>query len=832
MMRKAVIVKSVWLFFLLFQADHLLGQVKLSGYIKDTHSDESIPFASVQFKNTGQGKLSDSSGHFQFNLSRWPSDTIVITYAGFQDQFIRIDTSLNEVDLVVNMERGKASTEVIVRGRINRGLLLWRRIVKNKPTNDRRNFDNFSYELYNKLEIDLNKINKEKLQKGFIPPKPFKFILNNVDTSSEEHPFLPVYLTETISDYYFQSDPKKTREVIRANKTIGVKNESFSRLLGGMYQNINVYKNFIPVFDLNFVSPISDNGDNYYNYKVPDTQFIAGKRYFHLVFYPKRKGGNTFQGDAWIADSTYAVQKMNLRLSPGANVNFVEKLSLVQEYELVGDSVWVLAKDKFIVDFALKAVPTLYFIGRKTTTYKKVIINDSSVTKVLATDRLKETIEMNNSAMEQPDSFWQNNRHEALSANEEKFYAIADTLLRMPAFEKFKETINFLGTGYKNIGNYQIGPWFNWVSGNIYEGMRVRFDVGTNRHFSKKIYFSTYLAYGFKDQKFKGKFETLYLLKKKPRSHIYAMYKNDMDYGQTYYDEIAYDNIFALAFRKTQVPIKLIKIEQVQLEYFKEWKNGFSVTLTGHRKLFDPIINLPDKEAYYDPKNKGETFNNFEVSVKLRFAYLEQHLENTFFRSSLGSDYPITEIRLARGIPGILNSSYKYTKLNVSVSDFQKLPPFGSIYYNVYAGKVFGTLPYMLLSIAPGNEIYYYNKYAFNLMNRYEYLMDRYAGATIEHNIGSGIFRYMPFNKFLKWRQFWNAKLLWGDLSEANKTLNFQNGHPFKSLDGKPYLEIGTGIDNILRFLRLDLVWRVLPQPLPEARYQRFGIFGSFRVSF
>jgi hypothetical protein len=54
----------------------------------------------------------------------------------------------------------------------------------------------------------------------------------------------------------------------------------------------------------------------------------------------------------------------------------------------------------------------------------------------------------------------------------------------------------------------------------------------------------------------------------------------------------------------------------------------------------------------------------------------------------------------------------------------------------------------------------------------------------------------------------------------------------FTSLDGKMYVEMGTGIDNILKFFRLDLVWRVLPQPLPENNYQRFGVFGSFRIGF
>jgi hypothetical protein len=138
----------------------------------------------------------------------------------------------------------------------------------------------------------------------------------------------------------------------------------------------------------------------------------------------------------------------------------------------------------------------------------------------------------------------------------------------------------------------------------------------------------------------------------------------------------------------------------------------------------------------------------------------------------------------------------------------------------------------MLLNIAPGNEIYYYNKYAFNLMNRFEYIFDRYTGLNIEHNIGSGIFRILPQKRYLKLRQFWNAKMMWGSINAENSALNIRQHFPFTSLNGKTYLELGTGVDNILRFFRVDLVWRVAPQPLPVEGYKRFGVFGSFRFSF
>jgi hypothetical protein len=801
------------------------------GSIRDRHSEEPIPFATVRFHRTEFVKLGDSSGGFSFRLGRWPSDSLLFTYAGFEDTYVRIDTSLRDIALTVDMERARPATEVVVKGRINRGLLLWRRIVRNKPLNDRSRFSNFSYELYNKLEIDLNKVDRQRMEKGILPPKPFKFILENIDSTSGESPFLPLYLTETISDYYFQSDPRKTSEEIKASKTVGVRNESVTKLLGGMYQNVNVYSNFIPVFDLLFVSPLSDNGDAYYSYKVPDTQFVAGKRFFHLVFQPRNKGGNTFQGDAWIADSTYAVQKMNLRLSPGANVNFIEKLSLVQEFQKVNDSTWFLSKDKFVADFTLLGKKTLGFIGRKTTTYRNVTLNSSTVSSALKAERLQETVSLDDKALDRPDSFWTGSRHEPLDRNESSIYRMVDTLMRSPAFKTYSEWINFIGSGYRNLGNFQIGPWFNWVSYNIHEGYRTRFDLGTNSNFSKKIYLSGYLAYGFQDRALKGKIEGIYQFDKSPRHRIHAMWRDDIDFGQTYFDDVSFDNVFTLAVRKDQVPIKLIRIDHRMLEYFREWKNGFSVTLSANRKTYDPLLNLPEADAYPSPA-KGDPFNNFEVSLRLRYAYLEKFVETEFFRTSLGSDYPIVELRLSKGMPGVLRSGYDYTKLNLMVSDYKKIPPLGSLYYNLYAGRVFGTLPYMLLNIAPGNEIYYYNPYAFNLMNRYEYLMDRYAGLHVEHNVGNGVFRYLPFNRFLKFRQFWNVKMIWGDMSTANRDLNLKTGFGFAGLDGRTYAEIGTGIDNILRFFRLDLVWRLAPTPMPEERYKRFGVFGSFRVGF
>ncbi|MEI9811026.1 MAG: DUF5686 family protein [Bacteroidota bacterium] len=802
-------------------------QKMISGVVKDSHSEEGVAFASVKFRNTTTGRLTDSSGSFFFSLKEWPSDTLEITCVGYQPYFLVIDKSRDSATILINMERGTFNEGVKVKVKVNKGLLLWRKIVQHKPANNPYRFDNFSYELYNKLELDIKNINFHRLAK-FKPFRPAgELIKQNID-SSETGKYLPTYLTEAISDYYFQKKPLKRREVIKAANTNGIKNESMIKFLGGMDQVVNVYNNFIPIFDKQFVSPASDNGDLYYNYTVIDTQTMGSSRFYHLVFTPRRNGTNTFEGDGWIHAGTFAIQKMNLRLGKDANINFLETLSLIQEFTSLNDSTWFASKDKFVADISPIGKDKPGVIGRKTSTYRNIVVNDTSVETQLSNNKKLEEVISLPDAAEKDRSYWEESRHEELSSSEKGIIRMIDTLINAPVFQKFTNRLNFIATGYMNVGNFQIGPWYNWVTSNSWEGFRTRFDFGTNKHFDKKWWWHTYLAYGFGDKKLKGKGEVFYLPKKHPRFYLYGAYTNDLDFGQNYYGEVTQDNIFALAVRKQNIPLKFLKVKEKRFEFFNETRSGFSTLFSFTHKRYTPLKNLLSKDSFA-VVNGREPMTSAEVGIRFRFAYLEKFLETNFFRTSLGSPYPIGELTIARGFSGFLKSSYDYTKISGSVSDYIIIPPFGNISFQVYSGKTFGTLPYVLLDIAPGNELYYYNKYAFNMMNRFEFIHDQYAGINFEHNIGNGIFRLFPK---LKFRQFWTAKALWGSLSESNKALNFKDGNTFQTLDGKTYLEMGTGIDNIFRFLRIDLVWRLLPARLPKSTTERFGVFGSFRLSF
>src|ERR1700693_2672792 len=156
---------------LLFVSNGVRAQAKvLSGVILDIQSGESVPFASMRLVKNGYGKLSDSAGGFIFRFEQWPRDTLQISYVGFQPFSLVLGDSLynrkknDTIFVVINLLRANYINEVVVSRKVDFGLLLWRKIVKHKEFNDRYRFHNFSYELYNKLELDLNKINRDRIE--------------------------------------------------------------------------------------------------------------------------------------------------------------------------------------------------------------------------------------------------------------------------------------------------------------------------------------------------------------------------------------------------------------------------------------------------------------------------------------------------------------------------------------------------------------------------------------------------------------------------------------------------------------------------------------------
>jgi hypothetical protein len=845
-------VRKTAVSYLLFLCFLHIGLVALGqpgiirGKVINHFTKEPVPFASIYWKKAGFGITTDSIGMFQLRRSPQPADSLVVSYVGFVDVVQAISRGADTGLITLELDKLKLSQDVEVKSKFSKGLRWWKAVVAHKHQNDPYQYETYSYELYNKIEVDISNINRSYFEDKKLL-RPFAFMLEGVDSASEKKPFLPIYLTESLSDYYYSNNPSKFREEIKAAKVRGMKNESVLQFIGGLGQKVNMYRDYMQIFGKEFISPLSVIGDKFYNYRGADTQTIGGEKYFHLFFTPKSPGDNTFSGDCWIHSKNWGIRMINLNIFESANINYVNRLSVYQEFDLQTDSSWMFAKDKLIVDFSPLGKEKTTFIARRTSNYKNVHINDPVIAKKLALNSDKEVVTIDLGARQQTDAYWNENRHEKLSQNESHVYWLMDTIRTVPAFQQYMNTITFIVDGHKKFGMIEIGPWFKWISGNQLEKVRTRFDLGTTEKFSKTLRLHGYIAYGFQDAAFKGRFDVTYRIPGDKGITLFASYTHDLDNGRTRYndEDITTDNIFSQMIRRPNIRQKFLGVDEVKLMMTKQWKNKLSIQPFFTRTDYETHSPLLSRRQLLTHASQ-EALISSELGFKLRYAPGEMSLVSHRKDRKIKSSHPVYELRFAAGMPGVWGSNYRYERFGASISHATRIPRFGTLNYMLYGGKIFSdeALPFMLLEIHPGNEVYYYNRQSFNLMNRFEYISDRYAGISVEHNIEKKLLNLIPFMRKSNMRQFWNLKTVWGNLSDQNRGLNIQDyylEYRMRSLRGGFYTEIGTGFENIFKLLRVDLVWRHAPlRNIPpglnpmlfKSNTNDFGIFGSVRFQF
>lgn len=820
---------------LLGETNGLQAQSRIiHGTVINRSSKEIIPFASVSWKQTKKGGLTDSAGRFNLSSPGVEQDTLIVSHVGFKPAEIALSKD-DTATLLVELEL-KQFDGVVVSSRYNRGLLWWNKVVQQKDINDPNNFNSCSYQLYKKLEVGLNNVNREKLTNGLL--KPFEFVLDNMDTSGSQ-PYLPVYMTETLSRCFSSNNPTKKREEILAVQINGVKSDIVLQYIEGITHKINVYENSITLFGKDFISPFSDHADAWYNFRAADTLVRDSKNYLHLFFTPKHEGENTFSGDCWLYSPTWAVQKITLEMSPSANINYVSRLTISQEFTQQGGRAWVFSKDKIVASISLRKRDKQTLLVHQTITYKNVHINEPAIEALLNNNTEAEQVSVDDSARIRSTSYWQQERPEPLAISEQNVYKMIDTLTGLPLFKKYTNTLGFIAGGCKKMGIIEIGPWYKWVSASQLEKWRLRFDLGTTGQFSQSLYLHSYIAYGLGDHKLKGKVESKYKLPGNSGFSFQASYLHDLDNGGLNPNDegVSMDNMFSQLIRRPNIRQKFLEVDEVRAGISKEWSNQLSAKVILTRTSYGTFTPLPPKKLLSINDND---IDNTELSFSLRYAPGEKKLVTRRKTIRRLGKAPVLEARYMTGMKGLLGGQYKYHKVDVSMSQHLRFTGWGKVDYQLYAGKIWsGALPFMLLEVHPGNETYYYSKQAFNLMNRFEYFSDRYAGFSIEHNFDKKLLNLLPFMRKVNVRQFWNIKGVYGDLSAENKKLNCREYRNYRltSLQASPYIEVGTGLDNIFRFFRADLVWRLKnraymstgPQLPPVAR---FGVFGSFHVQF
>ena len=847
-------IKKLFLLFITLVSITTYSQTKVSGEVLDNQG-EPIPFANVVFVGSTEGTITNENGLFYLESdTTW--EEMKVSFIGYEERLILLPKKVN-YKLVVTLEPDDESLDevYIYTGKTskkeaeNPAIAILRKIWLNKKQNGLRQYKQYEYNKYEKLEFDLNTIDSALINSKLF--RGMEFIFEQTDTSRVTgKTYLPIFINEAVTKVYGDNLLNKKKEVLEGNKNSGFsENQTVIGFIKDLYNEYNIYENYLQFFDKSFTSPISRTGIQTYNYVLADSAYIGDKWCYNIIYYPRRKNELTFKGDFWVNDTTFAVKKINMQLSKSANINWVKEIYMEQEYEIKNDSTFLLERDYFLSDFAFnKKEASRGLYGKRTTLYDNYQF-DKPLDKEFYE---KEVYNYDKDVYNRDDNFWETNRLEGLNKDERGVYKMLDTLKTVKKFRNLYNLGSVLASGYYEFPdlNLDYGPIFSTFGFNEVEGLRVR--GGGRTYFSQNdlARLEGFGAYGFRDQKFKFGLSGKWLVDKKSRLIISGGYRQDVEQigaSLTTSRDVLGRNLASSSLVNTATNDRLTSIQlanfAVELEPIRNLKTRADLS-SRMLSSASPTFNLD----YFTDESQTTTTGELTQTEVVFSTIWEPGKKSSGFgvdRRTTNEWFPTFFVSYTKGLEGTLGSDFDYDRLQFSFKKGIRLGGFGQLNVSTEVGKTFGDVPLSLLSPVPGNQSLFSIFNTYSQLNFYEFVTDEYASLQLEHNFGGRIFSRIPFLKKLNLREIVSIRGVIGDISQSNIDLNrpafedllFEEGEPISLITPdliaptlEPYYEYSFGVGNIFNVFRIDFNFRGNYNDLPDAR--SFGVTGSFGFFF
>jgi len=604
---------------------------------------------------------------------------------------------------------------------------------------------------------------------------------------------------------------------------------------------VDIYNNDIFLVGTNFLSPISVTAPTFYKFFITDTVVVNNQKLIELSFTPRNTTDQLLEGKLYITqDGNYAVEGDLLTVNKHVNVNFLNYMQVKQEFAQNPDGRYHVSKSTILANFALTQNRTGGLFGLREIVYGDYLVNKPRPDSLYQHNDLSAS----DSAMNRNDAFWKQNRLDSLTTAESRTYKNTDSLRNLKSFQRTLDWLTFLLAGYKNEGWFEIGPSNAFYSFNPIEGSKFRFGGRTTPELSKRYYFENYLAYGTTDKKFKGFLSATYSFSDKsiyqfPQNYIRADVQYDTFIPGENFQFVNEDNLL-LSFKRGNNTKYLYDLNY-RLNYIHEYENHFSYNIGFQTENLSPAGSLYFQN--YDNNGQLQNIHNLlsaDLSLSVRYAPGEQFYQGKIYRYPVPSRHPVLSFDYDEGFKNLLNGQYSWQKLHARIDKRFFFSFLGYADVTTEAGHLFGQVPYPLLDIFHANQTYSYQVYSYNLMNFLEFTADHYESISIDQHFQGFFFNKIPLLKKLKWRETASFKVIYGGLSDQNNPSIhpslFQfpvsaNGQPITYGLGKtPYMEGSVGIENIFKFVRVDLVHRFTYLDHPDVA--KWGIRTLVQLSF
>jgi hypothetical protein len=803
----------------------------VSGKVTEASTGTPVPFANVLFQGTTIGAITDFDGNYRIQISQ-AVDSVEVRYVGYLTKTKAVFRGQQQILNVQLEEDVQTLGEVIIYAGENPAFEVLRNVVRNKPINDKRQLDAYEYEIYTKIELDMDNLS-DRLKRSAVMKK-ISSVLDSIEIIAGEdgQPVMPVFFSETLSDFYFRNDPRLKHEHILKTNLLGVgltDGTTTAQIIGASFQEYNFYLNWLNIVSKDFVSPIADGWRIYYEYDLTDSLMVGDDYCYRLDFFPKSAQDLAFNGTMWITKEHFALKRIDATVTSTANLNYIEKIKIQQDLIRTSSGPWLPEKSRVVVDIAQITPNTAGLLAKFYTSIKDVQVNQPRSTAFY-----EMPVKLDPAAQTFDQYFWRENRHDSLTMTEENVYIMVDTLKKIPVIQQSMNAFKFAATGYFSASKIDVGPYYTFFGNNDIEGLRFGIGARTNYQLSKKWTLGGYLAYGIADERWKYQAYYDLVLDKVKWTNITLTHQREVDQVWTLTRNVSPNSLFYSLSRFGNL-VNPFTYQKSSLKIFRQYRPAWSQSLEVKQQDFSPLYDFsfrPDA----DQDRILSDFSIFEVTLSTRFAKDEVFLVNDNERWSMGTNrWPAISFDYTIGLTGVLGSDLSYHRMKFNLLHKQTVGFLGTSRFELQGGKVFGDVPYPLLYNPIGNETPIYASFAYNMMNFFEFSSDTYASLRYRHSFEGLILNKVPLMRRLKWRLVANANVIYGEMSDRNRDLvNYPLDEfsvqqlPFTTLGEKPYIELGYGIENIFKIFRVDAFHRITYLDRPDVN--KFGL--KFSLQF
>jgi hypothetical protein len=831
-------LKNFPLVFLIFQlfSVFIYGQTTVKGRVSDAGTFEPVVFANIVFKGTAIGVKTDFDGNFTLSATT-TSDSITISFIGYETKAVGIKQGISQTLDIQLHPALYTLNEVRITPGENPAHILLRRVWDHSEANSIEKLSAYQYKNYSRSTVYLRKFGGRSDEERSIRLYAKEFDEYSVKTGDEGLPALPSYITESISDNFYLKNPKREYTYLKATTSDGIafENTDLVAQLVNKQENFYFPDNTVKIIDKSFISPLSRFGPAYYKYYIVDSIVLDNRFYcYEIRFVPKREEDPVFHGSFWINDTTFALKRISVEVAKKAELNFIQRIKIQQDYEPAGSGAWFPVRTRFMAD-AVNIFVTNF--SKKS----DIIVNQPFDPGFYGSE-----LKVNPGSRDHGSEYWNTTRTNSLDFMDSLAVQRIESLKHNMKVRVSAKLIEASIKGYYNSGWFEGGPWIMLYNYNNVEGSRFRLGGRTNTEFSKRIVLEGYLAYGTRDSRFKGSLQSEIFISKNHWTKFGLQYRDDVEKTGAL-DEF-YSGSSFLTFATSFGGSDKMNRSQVMRGWFEsDIFKGLTGKVVLTRKTFEPVSNSYSPSWYTD-RLKSDTATIFSVSETgfiLRYQPKAVYVVDGVRRFPVNfNKFPVFSFQYFRGFSGILNGDYSYDRFVTGISQHFNIGGIGSIEYDFSFTKVLGQLPYPLLITLAGNESVFRTGRTYNLMNYGEFVNDEALELYASYHMNGIILNKIPLIKKLQWRTVVSANAAFGSFDDSKngyfdpadnpdgilKKPSLTTGSVFYSVEyNKPYAELSYGIENIFRFLRVDLVHRLTYLENPGSQRFAVKVNGVFR---